>query len=122
MLFIPFSITAAKTSIILLYHRIFGIDHRSAIGIRVVGTLNILWMLAAFFGLVFECRPVSFAWDPIIVKGTCFNISLFTVLIEIPNSLLDFVMMAIPISMIRKLQIPLHEKLILIFIFLLGGM
>jgi len=41
--------------------------------------------------------------------------------IEVPNSLLDFVMMALPIHMLRAMRMSLREKITLAFIFLLGG-
>ena len=43
------------------------------------------------------------------------------VAIEVPNSLLDFVMMALPISMLRTLRIGMREKIILVLIFAMGA-
>ncbi|KUJ10158.1 uncharacterized protein LY89DRAFT_787787 [Mollisia scopiformis] len=120
-LLIPASMMAAKNSILFLYARIFSIDRSFSISIRIVGFLNIIWFIAATLGLVFQCRPVHKAWDPI-VPGKCFNYAAFMLGIEIPNSLLDFVMMALPISMLREMRISVREKIILVMIFMLGGM
>jgi len=118
---VPPALTAAKTSILLLYARIFSIDNKFSISIKIVGVLNFLWMIAAILGLVIQCRPIHKAWDPLI-PGRCFNFATFMVAIEVPNSLLDFVMMALPISMLRTLRIGMKEKLILVLIFAIGGM
>jgi len=117
---VPLSLTAAKQSILLLYARIFAVDNKFSVGIKIVAVLNILWMIAAMLGLILQCRPVQKAWDPLL-PGKCFSYAKFMVAIEVPNSLLDFVMMALPISMLRTLRIGMREKIILVLIFAMGA-
>ena len=120
-LLIPASMMAAKNSILFLYARIFAVDKKFLFGIYTVGVLNVLWFIAATLGLVFQCTPIQKAWDPIL-PGKCINFAAFMVAIEVPNSLLDFVIMALPINMLRAMRMSLREKLVLAFIFFLGGL
>jgi hypothetical protein len=121
MIACPISFASAKFSILFLYMRVFGVNRHFSLGVKIVGVLNLLWMLASILSLIFQCTPVRRAWNPML-PGTCFNLSTFTVAVEVPNSLLDFVMMALPISMLRKLKMRLRDKIVIGITFLLAGM
>jgi len=56
-----------------------------------------------------------------LVPGHCFDFPAFQLGIEIPNSLIDFVMMAVPIGVLRGLQMRIGYKISLALIFFLGG-
>ena len=113
---------ASKYSLLLLYRRIFSVHRGFSIGINILAVLNILWMIAAILGCVFQCSPIREFWIRLVPGGKCDNFSTFTVAIEVPNSLIDFVMMILPITVIRKLQLKTRDKLVLGFIFLMGGL
>lgn len=115
------SIAAAKASILMLYMRVFSVDDRFFLSVKIAHLLNIMWLIAAILSLVFQCSPVEKAWNPL-KKGKCFSFAKLTIAIEVPNALLDFAIMALPMSMLRKLQVRLHDKLVLAVVFFLGGM
>jgi hypothetical protein len=110
---IPPSMAASKYSILLLYRRIFSVHRGFSIGINILAVLNILWMIAAILGCVFQCSPIREFWIRLVPGGKCDNFSTFTVAIEIPNSLIDFVMMIL---------LNTRDKFVLGFIFLMGGL
>lgn len=88
---------------------------------KVVAVINIMWAVAATLALIFQCIPVQKAWLPL-KEGKCFDYALFTVLVETLNSLIDFVIMALPIGVLQKLRIRRRYKLFLAGIFVLGGL
>ena len=115
------SITAAKASILMLYMRVFSVNDRFFLAVKIAHLMNILWMIAAILSLVLQCSPVEKAWNPL-KKGKCFSFAKLTIAIEVPNALLDFAIMALPMNMLRKLHASLRDKLVLAFVFFLGGM
>jgi hypothetical protein len=118
---VPAGMMCAKNSILFFYSRIFAVDRTFSLSIKIITILNTSWFIAATVSLVFQCRPVAKAWDPLL-PGKCFPFPPYMVAIEVPNSLLDFVIMALPINMLRSLRINLKEKVVLVFIFVMGGM
>ncbi|KAH8652664.1 hypothetical protein BGZ60DRAFT_387648, partial [Tricladium varicosporioides] len=118
---IPLSMGCAKFSILLLYQRIFEVDRHFSISIKVVAILNTLWVIGAILACVFICMPVRKFWDRK-VPGKCDNLAQFFLAVEIPNSLIDFVMIILPMIVIRKLRIRTKDKVILGLIFIMGGM
>ena len=65
--------------------------------------------------------PIAKSWDPLL-PGYCFNLSDFAVAIEVPNSLLDFVIVALPVRVIKQLQLSVGNKITLSVVFVLGGL
>jgi len=120
---VALSIGAAKFSILFLYMRVFSVDDKFHRAIKIVAIIHTLWLIGTILALVLYCSPVEKAWQPSpLVKGHCFSYAKLTVALEVPNALMDFVIMALPMSMLRKLRIPLQDKIALAFIFFLGGM
>lgn len=111
--------TAAKFSILMLYLRLFSRDRGFKISVWIVGIICFAWFIAATLATSLKCIPVRAAWDPL-VTGKCINYSSFAVAIEVPNSVLDFVIGGIAIRVIRGLSLNLYQKLGICFIFLLG--
>ena len=67
------------------------------------------------------CIPVAKFWDPTIA-GTCINFNIFFLVNSIIETILDFVILVLPIPMILGLQLSRHNKVVLSGIFLLGGL
>ncbi|KAH8590929.1 hypothetical protein B0O99DRAFT_633838 [Bisporella sp. PMI_857] len=119
-LFNPAVFVAAKTSILCFYNRIFNINPRFSIAVKIVMVLNVLWGVGTTLALVFQCQPLRRAWSPL-VAGKCINPYLFMILTETPNSVLDIVIMVLPIGIIRKLHLRFIHKVSLGIVFMLGG-
>lgn len=118
--FPPAALTAAKFSILCLYNRAFSSHKGFRLAVKIVGFLNALWFVAATVGLCLKCVPIEKSWNPLL-PGRCINFRVFLVAIESPNSFLDFVMVALPLGVLRELQLPLKHKITLGFIFALGS-
>lgn len=121
MLLTFLTITLPKLSVLYLFHRIFGVHRTFRKAVMVIGILCILWLVSVTLGVAFRCSPVQKAWDPTI-SGRCLPLPGFVVGSEIPNSLLDFVIVGLPIPLILKLQLQMRVKIGLALVFIMGGL
>lgn len=81
----------------------------------------LLWFLAATLVFAIPCIPVQKAWI-LQLEGTCFKMGATLVTVQLLNSLLDFGLIALPMGVVRKLQLPVRQKIQLCLIFVLGGL
>lgn len=116
-----FTFTAAKISVLLLYRRIFLIDRWFRTASTVMLVVTIMWFLASVLSYAFQCTPVDKAWKPL-EDGHCFSLKTYLLAEEIPNCILDIVIVILPLGVIKKLQLPTIQKINLCFIFALGGL
>ncbi|KAK3934704.1 hypothetical protein QBC46DRAFT_426015 [Diplogelasinospora grovesii] len=116
----PLNQVFAKLSILLLYHRIFSVNRTYAKWIIFLGVLQTVWAVAAVLTQLLQCTPVHSYWD-VLTLGTCFGEVPMLVGFEVPNSLLDFAMVALVLIMLRDLQIRTSTKWKLAFLFAVGG-
>ncbi|KAF2844992.1 hypothetical protein T440DRAFT_409009 [Plenodomus tracheiphilus IPT5] len=108
-----------KTSVILLYKRIFITRHfqwlcYAALAI-VVGS-----GVATTFATIFQCVPLERSWNKAI-EGTCIDSSKFWLANAVLNISTDVLVLALPIREIFKLQLKLQEKIMVYGLFFLGG-
>ncbi|KAI1367052.1 hypothetical protein F5Y08DRAFT_327008 [Xylaria arbuscula] len=108
-----------KTSILLFLQRLFGQRPGVRRFIVWLNAANIGMMIGVFFGVVFQCIPISKTWEPNL-EGTCVDRRvLFTVLSSF-NIFTDILMLALPLRIFISLKIPRRTKIALMFVFLLG--
>ena len=112
---------AGRFSILLLYNRIFKFDRSFSIAMRILGTLNALWYVVFTVAICLRCVPPRKLWNPLI-KGQCANSFAIIVAAAVPDSLLDFSLMILPISILKKLQMSMRRKINLAMIFAIGGL
>lgn len=87
------------------------------------GVFMILWLVAAIFGVVFSCVPVTYFWDKSLKKGgRCIDQYAFTHSLTSLNIITDVVVLVLPIPCMLKLQMRPARKFALLGIFLLGGL
>jgi hypothetical protein len=113
-----FGMVCVKFSILMLYERIF----RSVVFKRALialGAFIAAWALTAFFASIFNCYPISSAWDPA-VKGRCIDYGKVTMVIGILNVLIDFIMLVYPIPMVWGLNMTTRRKFLLSLTFAAG--
>lgn len=113
--------SAAKFSIIFLYRRIFYNDRRFRIANTILGFLCLFWLIAATLGVALRCIPIKKNWAPN-ADGKCIKLQYFMVGFEVPNAAIDFIMIALPIKIIKDLRLPLFDKIALCITFMLGGL
>ena len=70
----------------------------------------------------FSCKPIAFWWDGTIEKGTCFNLQAIWYTISGFQLATDLAVLALPIPVLVKLQLPRKQKITLVLVFLLGGL
>ncbi|PQE32665.1 integral membrane protein [Rutstroemia sp. NJR-2017a WRK4] len=118
--FQPFCLLCLKSSIILLYVRLFPTDtfRRFAWGIWVY---TLLWTIGALGASTFECTPVSYFWNKD-QEGHCVPNALRTV--SFTNGFLSFigdcVILCMPLPMIWNLRMNMRKKFALLGIFTVG--
>lgn len=78
--------------------------------------------VAFVFATVFQCRPVSFAWNKEIAGGKCIDFNAVTWANAAFNIAQDVLIVALPISEVRKLQLDPKKKMGLYMMFGLGGL
>ena len=83
--------------------------------------MSIAWWIGASLGAALRCTPVKSQFEPLI-QGKCYNVQRFFIAVEIPNCLLDFVIVVMPLGVIQGLHLQLKHKITLSFIFLLGSL
>ncbi|KAI0860558.1 hypothetical protein F4860DRAFT_478841 [Xylaria cubensis] len=118
--FYPLVLTFLKLSVLSLYRQLFKSK---------VWFYRITWAVSfavafqnAVVILVFnlQCIPISAGWDPTI-KGTCINVGLFALFFDLSNIVFDFVILAMPVPLVLKLQVSRQKKRMLIATFATGG-
>lgn len=80
-------------------------------------------LTGAVFSIVgiFQCNPRSKAWD-ISVPGTCFDRLAFFITNGVLNVAQDVVIYVIPIQILWTISLPMKQRLVLIAVFVIGGL
>ena len=89
----------------------------------VVIVINVLWGISMTVASVLQCLPVQMSWNPSrLTEGNCILFGLYTLFEELTDVALDIVILLLPMFEIRKLQLPVRQRWILSFMFLLGSL
>jgi hypothetical protein len=70
---------------------------------------------------ILQCRPVAYWWDWSIQGGICFNVQIFYRAMCVPSIVTDVMVLALLITSLVQLKLPLFKKIALCFIFLTGS-
>lgn len=110
---------AFKTSLILLYYRIFGVARRFRYSLVIAECIVAGYFLACVLVTAFECRPISYNWDKSI-RGACVNQTQFYRWNGVANLLIDFMILSLTFPMVWRLKVAFRQKVTLSSLFLLG--
>jgi hypothetical protein len=113
------AVALPKLSILCFYLRIF-ISRTSRILTYIAIALVLMSWTAFILTGILQCRPVAYQWDKTI-PGECLDVIAYSRATCVPNVLIDLVVMALPLSSIVKLKLPLFKKIALTIIFLTAG-
>ncbi|XDG02261.1 hypothetical protein ABKA04_001876 [Annulohypoxylon sp. FPYF3050] len=109
-----------KVSVVLMYKRIFKTPKFKLIANILIG-FNIAWTIAFTFALMFSCMPIASSWDSSL-PYTCVDlVALFTTALA-TDVATDFLVLLLPIYKVWQLPMPTGRKLMVVGIFLLGGL
>ncbi|KAL5339240.1 hypothetical protein BJX70DRAFT_364791 [Aspergillus crustosus] len=119
-----------KTSLLLLYQRIFGIVKSFHRALLFSWFLIIAFFIACVIASIAGCSPVSYVWDrfqPLedgesVITGSCFKETAFFRWNGIANMLLDVLMLVLPLPMVWRLRTSKRVKVLLTGVFLMGGL
>ena len=81
----------------------------------------ILYAFASIVATIVQCTPIKRIWDHS-VPGTCINLTAFWYANASANIIGDFLILALPMPVIRSLQLPRRQRLGLVMVFALGGL
>ncbi|CAJ2509530.1 Uu.00g145560.m01.CDS01 [Anthostomella pinea] len=109
-----------KTSILLLYLRLFHIHRWFRVTTYVLIAYIWMWASSEILVAIFQCSPVALQWDKSL-KGVCIDQLQYYRWISVPNVIHDLVMLAVPMPVVWKLQVSIRQKVALIFVFLVGS-
>ncbi|KAL8787667.1 MAG: hypothetical protein Q9213_002098 [Squamulea squamosa] len=112
------SLAATKVSILLLYRRIFPNREFHAI-IWGVGLFVVAFTIANVLSIIFSCRPINGAWNPLI-KAKRINTEAAILAVACLTTATDFIILALPLPLVWKLHLPTVRKFQITLVFLLG--
>jgi hypothetical protein len=111
---------STKTSVLLLYYRIFPQDWlRKTIYFGCV--YMVLHGLAFLFAILFQCKPFALVYDKS-RNGTCLDIHSVVFYGSILSLIEDIVAISLPIPSILKLHLPFKKKAQVVLIMSVGLM
>ena len=83
--------------------------------------LSLIWATTFVTAFTMRCAPIPAAWDPQ-MQDHCVAVETLFIVAEVPNCILDFVVVLLPVGAVKALQLSVRNKVSLSFIFLLGGL
>jgi hypothetical protein len=109
------TITFTKLSILALYSRIFG---RTGLQWKInsCAVVTALWGVAACVTGTLGCIPTRKFWEPQ-VHGQCMDVFAFYCILQVPNLILDLIIVALPMQQMATLQMNRRQRLRIISIF-----
>jgi hypothetical protein len=107
------SICFAKLSILALYLRLT-IDKNFRTFIWVLVWLICAYVVIYIIVSIFGCSPVIASWDiyiKILPTTTCINKLIPYMVLSVANIVMDFIILFLPIPLVKSLQVPRRQKL-----------
>lgn len=103
-----------------MYMRVFPNPRFHRICWIVVAYVNV-YGIGSLVAAIAQCQPLDRIWNKE-VAGTCINYTAFWYANAAANIIGDFVILALPIPIIKSLNLPQRQKIGLMLVFALGGL
>jgi hypothetical protein len=110
-----------KLSILCFFLR-FSIDRAFRMAVYVVMFITVGYTIPNAFLFLYICRPIAFYWDWAILDGVCLDQQAVFDAANILNMLTDFMILLLPIWMLRPLRVPLLKKIGIALVLMTGGL
>lgn len=107
-----------KASILVFFRSIFSI-RKFKIWADIVLVMVGAWTISFFFSNLFTCYPITALVEEF-YGNKCIDALPMWLASCITDFIIDFIILALPIPMVLKLQVHWHQKLAIQLIFLLG--
>ena len=113
------AVCLTKVSILLQYKRLFANTIMQRLTVFGLFFLS-AWAVALAFLLTLICQPVAAFWDHTIPNGRCLDAPLIWYIMAGVNLVTDFCILTLPMPVIKSLQLPKRQKIMLLAVFCLG--
>ena len=110
-----------KTSLILLYRRIFGVSAGFRKVLIVAWCIVLCYFVGDVLAAIFECKPVSFYWNKAIPGGKCVDTVAFYRWNGVAGACMDLMILTLTLPMVWRLSLRTSQKLQLTGVFLIGS-
>jgi hypothetical protein len=112
---------ATKTSILIFYLRLFKNTQQvlRLASWAVLGIVNVAGTILTFMN-IFQCTPVSAAWDMGVQAASCIPLLTEFICSAPVNITTDLAILALPIPVLTSMRLPPRQKTILVMTFALG--
>ncbi|KAJ5757809.1 uncharacterized protein N7511_006503, partial [Penicillium nucicola] len=108
-----------KCSVLIFYLRIFP-SRNFHIAVWAIVFIAVGYSLASILVNIFSCSPIAKAWDLSITTGSCINRPVFYFANAGLGIFTDFATVVVPIPWLRRLQMPLRQKIAVSAILAMG--
>lgn len=118
--FVTTAIYACKISILCFYRHIFFVKdayRKASLALMVVVTA---WFIGTQIGNLIICRPIDSFWNRA-KPGKCLNFNVMFLATGVVDTVLDIMILLLPVRMAFTLQLPKKTKIAVAGIFALGG-
>lgn len=105
-----------------MYRRIFSVDPPFRLQSLLIGIVVALFWLVTTIATVVNCIPLEYSWISLSDPAHCFNYNIFWMVTGALEVVIDTFILALPVRMVLGLQLSNKRKILLLFIFLLGGL
>ncbi|KAI1739182.1 hypothetical protein F4680DRAFT_449286 [Xylaria scruposa] len=119
IIFSPLSLGPTKLSIVCFYRRIFR-GSKFSIVTSILLAVIASWAVAFFLARLLICVPVEAFWTQDSAARCFVPIPLFYTG-AISDTIVDVIILSIPVPLVRKLNLPTKQKISVSLIFLLGA-
>ena len=121
---IYFTITSStKLSILLMYNRLFSVDELFRRLIMALSGLVLCYWMGCTIANLANCVPMKYVWiNSLSDPRYCFNYNIYWFSSGICETLIDILVLLLPIKAIFGLQLGIKQKLAIGSVFLLGAL
>ncbi|KAF6826119.1 integral membrane protein [Colletotrichum plurivorum] len=113
----PLSLSSARLSLVVLYHRIFGLFN-ARYWLYGLQAFIVAWAIYATLPLILACHPVSNFWT---THKNCVDISKIYISIAVGSIVTDFILILLPMPYAARLRMSWYKKALLLMSFVFGG-
>lgn len=114
------TVATIKIALLFMYKRAFDIKSLR-IQAYILGAITISWAIAIILVCIFQCSPVSKAWNPAL-PGECLDLKGSFIGNAVPNIVTDVLILALPIRYVWKMVPDRTLRWQLTIVFLLGSL
>lgn len=113
-------IMLVKVSILQLYLRIFP-SKRFKVTVYIITGIVLSWWIAITLLAIFQCKPIEMAYKPWL-DGHCIDLDASLWGSGLPDIMVDFIILCLPLRQVMKLNTSLSNKLMIGFFFASGAL